>query len=136
MNQMLIVSFLLTIMFFLSGIDKAKNVNKVASGLQNRIGMNLPYYFFFAAILAVIVLEIGAPLSIMYTAYTNEKKQEAYYSAIALALFTVAATYLYHFPPQGKEYYPFVSNVTTVGGLLLMAGVMKNVGDIRELSFF
>ena len=98
MNQILLISFLLTIMFFLSGIDKVKNINKVTNGLQNRVNMNLPYYIFFTVILAVIIIEVAAPISIMYSAYTNEKKQEAYYSAIILAGFTALATYLYHFP--------------------------------------
>ena len=44
---------------------------------------------------------------------------------IILIIFTILATYLYHFPPSDKEYYPFMSNVTTIGGLSLLAYVLK-----------
>ena len=44
-----------------------------------------------------------------------------FYATLSLIIFTIKATYLYHFPPYGKEYYPFMGNLTTVGGLSLLA---------------
>jgi uncharacterized membrane protein YphA (DoxX/SURF4 family) len=45
----------------------------------------------------------------------------AYFSSIGLALFTVLATIIYHFPPTGSEYYAFMKNLTATGSLLLLS---------------
>jgi hypothetical protein len=48
-------------------------------------------------------------------------KEYAVLSLVTLAMFTVLATYIYHFPPIGMTFYPFISNVSAVGGLLAFA---------------
>lgn len=116
----LIISVLLTIMYLLAGINKTKDITNVAQGLKKRVSFlndNLAYY----AIIAVILLEIIAPIIIIHSTYTNTNKKLAYYSTIALILFTILATLIYHFPPTGTTYYPFISNVTVIGGLLLLS---------------
>ena len=35
-----------------------------------------------------------------------------------LVVFTILATLIFYFPPTGMKYYPFISNITTIGGLL------------------
>jgi hypothetical protein len=132
MNHFLSTAFLLTIMFFLSGIDKVKNLEKVAKGLQEKVKIDFPFWIFIIAIVIAAIIELAAPLSIMYTAYTNEYKEYAYISVVALAIFTIIATLVYHFPPTGSTYYPFVSNVTTIGGLTLLALILKNTEDVRN----
>lgn len=119
--------FLLTIMFFLSGIDKILNFNNVSKNLQIKISeklfLNLPLFFSKIAIVFVILLEIIAPLIINYSKYIEINKKYylyARYSSYLLALFTFFATYLYHFPPFKSQYYPFMSNITTIGGLILL----------------
>jgi uncharacterized membrane protein YphA (DoxX/SURF4 family) len=45
----------------------------------------------------------------------------AYYSSVGLAVFTVLATLIYHFPPFGSEYYAFMKNLTATGGLMVLS---------------
>ena len=71
--------------------------------------------------IGVILLEILAPLAIVMTTMRKVKKEYAILSLVALAIFTVWATYIYHFPPFGMTFYPFISNTSAVGGLLAFA---------------
>lgn len=124
MNIDLIISILLTLMYFLSGIDKISNISTVSKGLNKKLPF-LTYNLAYLAIILVILLEIIAPIIIVHSTYTNTNKQWAYYSTIALIIFTILATLLYHFPPFGSTYYPFISNVTVMGGLLLLSQQYK-----------
>ena len=56
---------------------------------------NLPTMFYQAAILGVIVLEIVAPMIIMYSLQTNMYNDLAYYSSVGLAVFTVLTSHLF-----------------------------------------
>lgn len=122
MNKLFIDTFLIILIFLLSGYDKIFNVNSLAIGLQKKIGFNLPLIFFIIVIIAVILLEIIGSLTILYSAYVNknEYKKYAKYSVIGLIIFTVLATILYHMPPYGSEYYSFIKNVSIIGGLSLL----------------
>lgn len=136
MAYLSLVSILTTVMFFLSGAQKVRNIDKVATGLQKRFPIkSLPFNFFRASIVGVILLQILAPVLIVYSiAFDASYRKLASIASVALAIFTVLATLLYHFPPKGKEYYPFISNVTTTGGLLLLAHVLNN-NRVRLLMF-
>ena len=125
MNKFTIATMLITFMFFISGIDKMMNVQKVADGLQKRVGWGVPANVFVAAIVFAALLEITAPLIMTYSAATHKYSKEARWAAVALALFTALVTYVYHFPPFGTTYYPFISNVTTFGALLLLAQLFR-----------
>jgi uncharacterized membrane protein YphA (DoxX/SURF4 family) len=121
------IVFLLTIMFFLSSFSKIKNYPNV-EGLGKRISSklyNMPQTFYMMSIVVAICIQFFCPLIIMYSIY--DKKYNIYGSiaCLIIALFTILATYLYHFPPSDKEYYPFMSNVTTIGGLSLLAYILK-----------
>ena len=128
MNYIALVSSLMTLMFFISGIQKVFKIDKVTTGLQNRFPIKtLPFNFFRFSIVCVILLQILAPVVIVYSvAFDASYRKIASLAAVALAIFTVLATLLYHFPPKGKEYYPFISNVTTTGGLLLLAHLLNS----------
>ena len=130
MTYLSLVSVLTTVMFFLSGSQKVRKIDKVATGLQNRFPIkSLPFNFFRVSIVGVILLQILAPVLIVYSvAFDESYRKLASLAAVALAIFTVLATLLYHFPPKGKEYYPFISNVTTTGGLLLLAHMLNTKG--------
>ena len=130
MNKLMLISILMNIMFLLSGFSKLKDINKVSSGLEKRFPIKtLPFVFFKLTIVLVALLQIIAPLiiTLSFTNYLNKYisksvlKQLGRFSCITLAVFTVLATLLYHFPPEGTHYYPFMSNLTTIGGLLLLA---------------
>ena len=122
------IAFLLTIMFFLSSFSKIKNYQEVVKGFGKKFDnklFNMPQVFYMMSIIIAICIQFFCPLIIMYSIY--DKKYSIYGSiaCLIIALFTILATYLYHFPPSGKEYYPFMSNVTTIGGLSVLAYVLK-----------
>ena len=122
------IAFLLTIMFFLSSFSKIKNYQEVVKGFGKKFDnklFNMPQVFYMMSIIIAICIQFFCPLIIMYSIY--DKKYSIYGSiaCLIIALFTILATYLYHFPPYDKEYYPFMSNVTTIGGLSLLAYVLK-----------
>ena len=133
----LLISFLITIMYFLAGLNKVKTFAGVSADFQTKLnflngiltGETLTILAKLV-ILMVIILEIGAPLIIMFQSVSENIKGREYFtslrslaklSALVLAAFTVLATILYHMPVEGKNYYPFMSNVTATGALLLLA---------------
>jgi uncharacterized membrane protein YphA (DoxX/SURF4 family) len=119
--ELFIFSFLVTIMFLLSGMIKINTFQSTIKSLMKRTKLN--NNMALIAIIIAIAIEVICPLLIMYDAYTkNEKnKKNAKYSCYILAVFTITATLIYHYPPVGSNYYPFISNVTTLGALLLLA---------------
>jgi len=120
-----LITTLLVVMFFVSGIHKSLNYEKTVENVSKRV--NVSQGLAKLGTILVILLEIAAPLVIVYSLFTNEYKDYAYYSAISLVLFTVAVTVLYH-PPDFSNYYksvPFWANVSLIGGLLLLAKNLK-----------
>lgn len=113
-------------MFFSSGIYKLLDIENTAEGflekLDNKgitfINLNFAKIIIFTAAL----LQIVSPSLIIYASLNpNKFKMLGIYSSLSLVIFTVFATLLYHFPPYGAIYYPFISNVTTAGALLLIS---------------
>jgi len=118
----LVYASMILLMYFLAGINKARNFSDTVSGFKNVFFMKkLPSIFYQLSISIVILLEILAPLIIIYSLKTNLYSGLAYFSSIFLAGFTVLATIIYHFPPQGSAYYPFIKNLTATGGLMLLS---------------
>ena len=140
------VAIVLTLMFFISGVDKVMHFNKVVVGFEKRFPVEMPRFFAQVAIVIAIVVELVAPCALIYAATKTGParttgpaittgpstkpntpltwtKHLGGVAALSLAIFTVAATLIYHFPPFGHQYYPFMSNLTTVGGLLLMVWI-------------
>ena len=115
-----IISSIMTLMFFLAGVDKIVNFTKVVTGFQRRLPGNLNITLCQFAILIAILIEIIAPIVIVYSFARDKHYEYAKYAIISLILFTILATLMYHFPPTGRIYYPFISNVASVGGLMLL----------------
>lgn len=124
-NDIFIV-VLLVIMFFISGINKLFNFNGAVTGLKDKLNYNIPDYIYNLIIVIVILLEIIAPVIVVYYIATKQYKKWAYYSVIALVIFTILATLLYHFPDFSnyKRSLAFWSNISLLGGLLLLAKVI------------
>jgi hypothetical protein len=97
-------------MYFLAGVNKAKNFSSTVKGFQDMFFLQkLPHIFYDLTILGVVVLEIFAPIIIMFSLYTNTHTDCAYYSSVGLAVFTVL------------QYSAFMKNLTAIGSLMLLS---------------
>tara|TARA_Y100000389_G_C17411554_1_gene491227 strand:- start:459 stop:830 length:372 start_codon:yes stop_codon:yes gene_type:complete len=120
--MVIIYAFMILIMYILAGINKATNFESTVNGFKKVFFIkNLPKGFYKLTILLVIILEIFAPLTILYSLQTDKYNYMANLSSISLAIFTILATLIYHFPPVGSEYYSFMKNLTATGSLLLLS---------------
>ena len=125
MNSLFIHSVLLLIMFLLSGVDKIKDINKVAISLKNKVKLDIPFNLYYLAIVIVIFLQICGSLTIIYSSLTKKYKKEAYYFIIGLVIFTILAIILYYMPPFGPNYHTFLNHLAVIGGLLLLSDKFK-----------
>lgn len=123
---LLIGKILLLLIFFLSGINKIQNFKSTVSGFKNIFfSKKLPNFIYNIIIFLVIILEILAPIIIIYNSQTNNLSQLAHYSSITLAIFTILATYLYHNPiTQKGQFYYFMKNLSIIGGLLVVSAIV------------
>ena len=106
------------IMFVYSGISKILKFNDKVATLGKKTG--LPHIINALGMVGVLSLEIvGSLLLVLYFMKTNTiSKNVAKLITILFLLFLVVVTALYH-PPWDKM-IPFLSNVTTFAGLLLI----------------
>lgn len=115
----LIESLFLGLMFLYAGIGKINNVNPLAKGLSSKINLNfLPITFFRIVIVFVIILEIVAPLGLLIGTMFNNLHYLKTYSAIALIIFTILASVLYHPITDSNQIGQFLANLAVIGGLL------------------
>ena len=122
MTNIILYAFFILLMYFLAGINKANNFLSTVKGFQHMFFFKkLPEYFYYLTILGVILLEILAPIVILFSLYTNTYNEYAYYSSIGLAFFTVLATLIYHFPSSKSQYHAFMKNLTATGSLMLLS---------------
>jgi uncharacterized membrane protein YphA (DoxX/SURF4 family) len=120
MKDLLLASILITFMYFISGFDKINNFTAVSAGFAGKLG--LPLLISGVVIAAVIILEIVAPVIIVahQAVDHNRWRESARLACIALAAFTALATALYHFPPTGNNYRPFLGNMLALGAFLVL----------------
>lgn len=118
MNKLIPVNIMM-IMFFLSGIDKMINFYKISNEFTTKTLVKIPIQLAYMAIIIAIIIELVAPI-LINVGLIKKNKRLVFYSTLSLIVFTVLATLLYHFPPTGYQYYPFMSNLTTIGGLMLI----------------
>lgn len=121
MNYILsLLAIISTVMFFLSGIEKFGKIPEKSKSLAERFNTT-PSPVFNIIIICAAILEVLAPLIILYCAFTGKNLYLGIIAAIALFLFTISVTFIYKYPPTGAKYYPFISNITTAGCMLLLA---------------
>ena len=120
MNIVLISTIYITLLFFISGLYKIKDFIQVVKEFTNRT--KIPFMLSKIIIIGVILLEIVAPLIVSIYSYNHNPLLHTYakLSLLGLIVFIILATFLYHFPPVGSNYYSFMSNLSTLGGLLLL----------------
>ena len=122
MSTVLLSLNVMLAMFFLAGVDKILHFNKVVTGFINRVP-STPVWLASICITVAIIIEIVCPVMINY-GFVNKNKDVYLIGCASLIVFTVLATLIYHFPPVGFRYYPFMSNLTTVGGLMLASTIL------------
>lgn len=125
MDNFILSVFLLS-MFVLSGINKTYSFSATCESLQKKIQFDMPTLFYNIIILIVILIEIVAPLIILYYFATNKYKKHAYNASISLIVFTILATIIYH-PPNFSNYnksIPFWANISLLGGLLFLSKLL------------
>tara|TARA_B100001094_G_scaffold326648_1_gene383200 strand:- start:2263 stop:2619 length:357 start_codon:yes stop_codon:yes gene_type:complete len=114
--NLIVLKVLTTAMFLISGvyklIDPSIGIAKLMKCSPFLKNDSTVYYI----VLLAGIWEIVASMYVYFGSRNNQKL--ALYS---LVVFTILATLLCHFPPVGNVYYPFISNVTTIGGLLSLA---------------
>ena len=111
-------------MYFISGINKVFSINKTADGLKKRFPFKkLPDICYQYIIICVVLLQFFSPLIIV----VSLKKKHIFgrIACYSLSVFTVIATFLYHWPPEEHHYYSVLSNINAVGGLLLLSSYFK-----------
>ena len=114
-------AILITALFFFSGIEKILFFSRSSGKFAKK--MAIPLTLAQLIIIAVIALEIAAPSAIVAYLGTGLATLVPFYKPAVLALmaFTILATLIYHNPLKGREkYYAFMSNVSTLGGLLAL----------------
>lgn len=117
-------------MFLYSGIDKVRHFDAKAVNLsmkvQERLSLQLPAGLAKAGMAGVVLLEILGSLVLILFAIAqavNPRVAEpwkglARITIILMLIFLSMVTPLYHFPD--RRVIPFLSNVTTAAGFLLM----------------
>jgi uncharacterized membrane protein YphA (DoxX/SURF4 family) len=121
MSPLFFPAILITLLFFLSGFHKMYSFAQSSGKFAKKIGISLSLAEFI--MICVIVLELVAPVIIAAYLYTRSLALVPFFklSLTGLSLFTVLATVLYHNPLKNKDnYYSFMSNVSTLGGLMAL----------------
>ena len=113
-----IAVLLFFIMFIYSGFNKIPNFVKNTKGLSKITGLPSPLNEL--GMIGVIILEIIGSFILIYYLWGGEliPKDIVKYTSLTFLAFIVVVTPLYH--PPHKNITPFLSNVTTFAGLLLI----------------
>tara|TARA_Y100000389_G_scaffold98186_1_gene94870 strand:- start:323 stop:691 length:369 start_codon:yes stop_codon:yes gene_type:complete len=111
------------IMFIYSGIMKIKKFDKKTSGLMKKT--KLPLFINQLGMIGVIILEILGSIIIINYFLTDKKTNKQLVKRIVelYLLFLIVVTILYH-PPKSKAMIPFLSNLTTFSGLLIIYNIL------------
>jgi uncharacterized membrane protein YphA (DoxX/SURF4 family) len=124
MNNLFIGCVCILTIYIYSGYEKTLDVNKTAESLHRKLDM-LPMNLCVLAILGVIILEFFGSLFVLYSVYNDTNKKEVYYTIIAFILFNIAASLLYHYPNNKKEFINFLKNLSITGGFVLLLELYK-----------
>ena len=111
----------ITLLFFLSSFEKIYLFPTSTGKFAKKLGISLPLAQ--VGISGAIILEMVAPLIIYAYTFTGLLSLLPLFkmAVIALILFTIVVTLMYHNPLRGREkYYAFMSNVSTLGGLMAL----------------
>jgi uncharacterized membrane protein YphA (DoxX/SURF4 family) len=114
-------AILITLVFLFSAFEKIYVFSKSTSKFAKKIG--IPLSLAQISISGAILLEIIAPLIIYIYTFTGMLSLIPFFklAVFGLMAFTVVVTILYHNPMKSMDkYYSFMSNISTLGGLLAL----------------
>jgi len=126
-NRIIIIlaSLIFYIMFIYSGYDKIINFSDKIKSLDNKLSkyIKLPESILDLGMTLVIILEIFGPIIILARMILGkdasyELKILSDITFICFILFIIVVTLIYH-PPNDKI-IPFLSNCTTLSGVIIM----------------
>jgi hypothetical protein len=123
-----IAIFFLIIIYFLAGFNKIINFQQNVNGLRSRfLFRNLPSFFSIFGIFSAIIIEILAPIIILFSLFyfSNTLKIFTQTAIYSLIIFTLFASFLYHPPNDPNEKIAFLKNMGLVGGFILMLHVFE-----------
>lgn len=116
-----IFAFLITILFFISGIQHLFNLKNSTLFLQSHLPFsNLPFWFNFIVEITATFIEILAPVFIMLGIILNRFKHFARVSAFLLAFFLICNIIFIHNPFYEGEFQNFLKHLSFIGGVLLI----------------
>jgi len=127
-NKIHFIIILSTILFFTmfmySGIDKIKYFNDKVNTLNAKLDSKFPIKLLNFGMGCVIVLEIIGTLIILSRIIMGKNSPHilnifSNITFILFILFLIAVTLLYH-PFSSKKPIPFLSNCTTIAGLIFL----------------
>ena len=123
MDYIVVASFLLLFMFFISGINKVKTFNATVKSFSKRVPVPFPSFIIFL----VIILEVFGPIVIVTHKFLNHNNKSnrmirmlSVFSTVCLIVFTILATLLYHYPNNKDNLMRALLNVSIIGGLILL----------------
>jgi len=111
-------------MFFYSGVTKITSFQDKVNTLDKKLNSKLPMSLLNFAMVCVIFLEIVGPIIIISRMILGEKSPEilkilSNITFVLFILFLIVVTLLYH-PFSPEKAIPFLSNLTTLSGIVLM----------------
>ena len=114
---------LIFLLYIFSGYGKIINFEETANGLHKKQIFNLfTLEISKLAIILTILLLICGSIIVIYDKFKPNKvnKKFIYYLKISFIVFTILATYLYHYPDSKPQKIHFLKNCSIIGGLLLI----------------
>ena len=122
--SVIIFSILFFVMFFYSGVTKITSFQDKVTTLDKKLNSKLPISLLNFAMVCVIFLEIVGPIIIISRMILGEKSPEilkmlSNITFVLFILFLIVVTLLYH-PFSWDKAIPFLSNLTTLSGIVLM----------------
>ena len=113
-------SILLTLIFFITGINKAMDYAGTVNTIESKFNFLNSDIMYNIITVLVILLELLAPIVIVYSAITGQLSYWAFISIIMLVVFTLVATGLFYFPPSKENKLMIMIHLGLVGGLLAL----------------
>jgi uncharacterized membrane protein YidH (DUF202 family) len=120
-----------TTMFVISGINKLLGRGNDLERLSSRLP-SIPSEYLKLVIISAGILELIASFGMIYSSLNPiERGEIGAYSSLSLVIFTVLATLIFYVNPF--KYFPFISNLDTVSGLLLIFLIFKKIGSSTRI---